>query len=154
MTTRSSIASLAFVLVCVAADTTLAQVQTGGRFTLEGAAVPGGAMHGGRFEMTASVNPPVAGTLKTSRFQLIGGQLSPVTVEQIPNGPELQIQLLPDGRIRLSWAADGAKHALQGTTDPIHGTWQKLNLPIETTESGSIVIVDPSDAIRVYRLGR
>jgi hypothetical protein len=154
MKNRSFIASLAFALLCVAADTALAQVQTGGRFTLEGAAVPGGAMRGGRFDMTASVNPPVAGTIKASRFQLIGGQLSPVTVEQVPNGPELQIQLLPDGRIRLSWAADGAKHALQGTTDPVHGTWQRLNLPIETTETGSIVIVDPSDAIRVYRLGR
>jgi|GEM_PF-3496552 len=154
MKSRPSTPALILILLSAAAQTTLAQVQTGGRFTLEGAAVPGGAMRGGRFDMTASVNPPVAGTLKASRFQLIGGQLSPVTVEQIPNGPELQIQLLPDGRLRLSWAADGAKHALQGTTDPINGTWQKLNLPIETTESGSVVIVDPSDAIRVYRLGR
>lgn len=154
MKPRSSTAALVLVLFCAAAHTAVAQVQTGGRFTLEGAAVPGGAMRGGRFDMTASVNPPVAGTSKASRFQLIGGQLSPVTVEQVPNGPELQIQLLPDGRIRLSWAADGAKHALQGTTDPINGTWQKLNLPIETTESGSVVLVDPGDAIRVYRLGR
>jgi hypothetical protein len=151
---RSPTAVVAFALLCAAAHTAVAQVQTGGRFTLEGSAVPGGAMRGGRFDMIASVNPPAAGTLKAARFQLTAGQLAPVTVEQIPDGPELKIQLLPDGRIRLSWTADGAKHALQGTTDPVHGTWQKLNLPIETTDTGSIVIVDPGDAIRAYRLGR
>lgn len=150
----STTAVLAFALLCTATPAALAQVQTGGRFTLEGSAVPGGGMRGGRFDMTASVNPPVAGTLKASRFQLTAGQLSPITVEQIPDGPELKIQLLPNGQIRLSWAANGAKHALQGTTDPVHGTWQRLNLPIESTDTGSTVIVDPGDAIRVYRLGR
>jgi hypothetical protein len=145
---------LVFALLCAATHTALAQVQTGGRFVLEAAAVPGGVLRGGRFEVIASVNPPVAGTLKASRFQLTAGQLVPITVEQIPDGPELKIQLLPDGRIRLWWAADGAKHVLHGTTDPVHGTWQKLDLPIESTDTGSVVIVDPGDAIRVYRLGR
>lgn len=154
MKPRTCSLALSLALLWAATHTAVAQVQTGGRFTLEASAVPGGSSRGGRFEVTAFVNPPVAGTLKASRFQLSAGQLAPVTVEQLPGGPELKIQLLPDGRIRLSWAAGGSKHSLQGTADPVKGAWQRLNLTIESADTGNFVIVDPDEAIRCFRLGR
>lgn len=130
---------------------------SGGRFTLEAVVVPsgGGTAAGGRFRVDATVEPAAAGrTAAAPRFGLVAGFWSPVTVIQTPDAPELRIELLEDGTVRLSWDALTKGWRLEGSEDPTSGVWQPVATEVEPTDTGSAVTVPAAGLIRCYRLGR
>lgn len=157
-----SLRSLAIASLLLAAAPALAQVQTGGRFTLEAMATPGGALRGGRFELHGTVNPSAAGAATNtpatpsgnSRYQLTAGNLAPFVVIQQPDAPELRIALLPGGRIELSWVPGDVKVRLQGTTDPVNGPWNDMNPSLNDTPSGVATYFQADEPMRYFRLKR
>ena len=147
------LAAVAILLPCGARS----EPASGGRFTLDAWVVPsgGGSAAGGRFRVDATVGPGAAGrTAAAPRFGLVAGFWSPVTVIQTPDAPELRIELLGDGRVRLSWDALTKGWRLEGSEDPTSGVWQPVATEAEPTDTGSAVTVSASGTVRCYRLGR
>ena len=100
----------ALFAVLAVAGTAFAETQSGGRFTLEADVIPSGGGHaaGGRYSVVATVAQPATESGKAGRFQLDAGFWSPITVQQVVDAPALAIEILPDGMVRLRWAATKA----------------------------------------------
>lgn len=128
--------------------------QSGGRFRLDATAVAAGGnvVQGGRFRVEATIGQPATESLGTQRFHLAGGFWTPITVRQTPDAPELKIELLSDGLVRLGWAATASGYVLQGSVDPAGTDWVTVpTRPIEAPD-GYRYTVPASDALRCYRL--
>jgi hypothetical protein len=79
--------------------------------TLDGG---GGTSTGGRFSLAGTIGQPDAGTLSGGGFVLVGGFPG---FHVVPAGPvTLTIQLLANGRVQVSWPADGEGWRLQAAT--------------------------------------
>lgn len=147
--TLIQIAAWALALVTHAADP--------GRFSLEAVRIDingGGSTRNARFEIVASISPVVGESPGNARYQLDTGFILPITVIQVPDAPELQILLLGDGNIRLTWDAESTGFILQGRTDATSGGWEAH--PTKPTEQdGQHVAVLPAEQPhRMFRLSR
>lgn len=136
----------------------LAEVQSGGRFTMEASVIASGGSQarGGRFTIEATIGQlatgPSATVTPSNRFQLESGFWTPITVQQTPGAPELKIQLLPGGLVRLSWPIEATGFALEGCSDLALGQWEPVPLRPAQTATENAVTVQASGAMRCYRL--
>jgi hypothetical protein len=58
----------------------------------------------------------------------------------------------PDGSIEISWPADANEVVLEGTATLPATTWVPVSAPITTVDTERRVTVDPTDAVRFFRL--
>lgn len=148
--------TLTFVTLCTAlvAGGALPQNAAGGRYSVSGAIFPNGGGHaaGGRYALVGTVDQPAAESGKTGRFELATGFWTPVTVQQVVDAPVLAIEILPDGMVRLRWAATKAPFVLEGIADPTANQWQ--DFPTRPVSDGVelSVVVPPAEPMRCFRL--
>jgi hypothetical protein len=148
--------TLLTLCTALAAGGAPAQNATGGRYSVGGAVLPNGGGHaaGGRYSVDATVDQPATESGQAGRFELAAGFWSPVTVQQVVDAPALAIELLPDGKVRLRWAATKAPFVLEGTADLAANQWQDFpTRPVSDGVELSVVIL-PAEPMRCFRLGR
>ena len=144
------------VTLCTAlvAGTALAQNAAAGRYSVSGAVLPNGGGHaaGGRYSVDATVDQPATESGTVGRFELAAGFWSPVTVQQVVDAPALAIEVLPDGMVRLRWAATKAPFVLEGTSDLAANQWQ--DFPTRPASDGVelSVVVPPAEPMLCFRL--
>ncbi len=108
----------------------------------------GGTSAGGGFSLTGTIGQPDAGVLSGGGFTLVGGLPG---FHVVPAGPvTLTIQLLPDGRVQVSWPGDGEGWRLQAATRVgATADWQAVTVPGTTSFADT-----PNRAMQFFRLVR
>lgn len=143
------------LFVALLAASLVARAQTGGPYSLASAVISTGggeASGGGRYSLVGTVDQPAVASSTAGRYELAAGFWTPLTVLQTPDAPRLFIEILPDGLVRLRWAATKAAFILEGTASLTAPEWQGWPLRPVTDGVTFSVVVPPAEPLRCFRL--
>jgi hypothetical protein len=146
--------SFALGALILAALTTFARAQSGGRFDLSWSTIDGGGgtSSGGQFQLSGTIGQPDAGTLTGGTFKLEGGFWSGVSVAQTPGAPMLKIKFIGGGLAVISWPVNAQGFALEESSAVGTGVWSTTVSPVHDTAMEHTVTIPAIGAMKCYRL--
>lgn len=126
-----------------------AEPLTGGSFVLVGAPATGGTSQGGGYALTGYVATAGATTSSGGNFDLTCGLIG--TYLASGGSVALQVELTPDGLVRVWWPTEATGYQLEFTTAlGQEAVWQVVDpMPV-----GHSFTTGPTQTTRFYRLRR
>jgi hypothetical protein len=118
----------------------------------------GGVSTGGVYAVSGTIGQPDAGRMSGGPYALSGGFWSVTEVVHTPGAPQLSLELLPGGAVRVFWTRPAEGVVLEEvsaiTGSPVTG-WSPVPPATYQTNATHVSITLPMPTgMRVYRLRR